>query len=211
MARKAKKTAKKTAKKAAKPAGRPADLASRLIDAALALAAERGWRDVTLRDIAEAAGVGLAETHAVFPSRQAVLRGFARRIDAEVLASEEAGATEGGARDRLFDVLMRRFDALAPYKAGLANILADQLRDPLALGCGLCVLRRSMACMLEAADLSAAGLRGALRIKGLSAVYLAALRAWLRDDSEDHAKAMAALDRGLGRLDRAAAACSLVR
>lgn len=205
MARKAKKAAK--AKKTAKPG----DLPSRLIDAALALAAERGWRDVTLRDIGAAAGVGLAEAHAVFPSRQAVLNAFARRIDAEVLAGEEPGATEGGARDRLFDVLMRRFDALAPYRTGLANILADQARDPLAVACGLCLLRRSMACMLEAADLSAAGLRGALRIKGLSAAYLAALRVWLRDESEDHAATMAALDRSLGRLDRAAAACSLVR
>jgi len=195
----------------AKKAAKPADVPSCLIDAALALAAERGWRDVTLRDIAEAANVSLAEAYAVYPSRQAVLRAFARRIDAAVLASEEPGAAEGGARDRLFDVLMRRFDALAPYKAGLANVLADQARDPLAVACGLCLLRRSMACMLEAANLSAAGLRGALRIKGLSVAYLAALRVWLRDESEDHAPTMAALDRGLARLDRAAAACSLVR
>jgi len=195
----------------AKKAAKPADVPSRLIEAALTLAAERGWRDVTLHDIADAAGVGLAEAHAIYPSRQAVLSAFARRIDAAVLAGEEPGAAEGGARDRLFDVLMRRFDALTPYKAGLANVLADQARDPLAVACGLCLLRRSMSCMLEAADLSAAGLRGALRIKGLSVAYLAALRVWLRDESEDHAATMAALDRDLARLDRVAAACSLVR
>jgi len=195
----------------AKRAAKPADVPTRLIETAMTLAAERGWRDLTLRDIAEAAGVGLAEAHAVYPSRQALLSAFARRIDGTVLAKEEPGAAEGSARDRLFDVLMRRFDALAPYKAGLANVLADQARDPLAVACGFCLLRRSMACMLEAANLSAAGLRGALRIKGLSAVYLTTLRVWLRDESEDHAATMAALDRGLARLDRAAAACSLVR
>jgi hypothetical protein len=83
----------------------------------------------------------------------------------------------------------------------LGVIAQDQLRDPLAACCGLGRLARSMAATLEAAGFSTTGCRGVLRIKGLSAIYLATLRVWLRDDSEDMAKTMAQLDKQLSRVD----------
>ena len=61
-----------------------------------------------------------------------------------------------------------------------------------------------MAAMLEAAGISAGGFRGVLRTKGLSAVYLSALRTWFRDETADKSKTMAALDKALGRADRLA-------
>ncbi len=61
---------------------------------------------------------------------------------------------------------------------------------------------RSMAWMLEAAGVSAAGLRGTLRAKGLAAVWLYALRAWKTDDSADLAGTMAALDKALDQAER---------
>jgi AcrR family transcriptional regulator len=185
-----------------------AEIPDHVIDTAMRLAAERGWRDLALAEIADAAKLPLSKVYPVFPSKAAMLSAFARRIDAAVLAAEEPGAREGGAQDRLFDALMRRFDALKPYREALANIVFDQAGDPLAALCGLCRLERSMACMLEAALLSADGLRGALRIKALGCAYLATLRVFLRDDSPDMAATMAALDRNLRRLDRLAGLCS---
>jgi ubiquinone biosynthesis protein COQ9 len=173
------------------------------IEVALSLAAEKGWRDLALADIAAGAGLSLAELYALYPSKQAILRAYARGIDTAVLAESEK--PEGPAKDRLFDVLMRRLDKLDPHKAGLQRIAEDTARDPLAIACSLARLDRSMAAMLEAAGISAAGLPGLLRTKGLAAVYLHGLRAWLRDDSPDKAKTMAALDRALGRADRLAA------
>src|SRR5262249_42637473 len=58
--------------------------------------------------------------------------------------------------------------------------------------------------MLEAAGISTAGIRGALRVKGLIALYGMTLRTWLSDDTPDHARTMAALDRGLQRAERMA-------
>jgi AcrR family transcriptional regulator len=179
---------------------RKLDQSRHVIEATLKLAAEKGWRDLALADIAAASGLSLAELYALFPSRQAILDSYSRAIDAEVLA--EAEAPEGSARDRLFDVLMRRLDKLEPHKAALERISEDTLRDPLAAACSLVRLRRSMAAMLEAAGISAGGLRGTLRSKGLSAVFLAALRAWFRDDTADKSKTMATLDRALGRAER---------
>ena len=174
-----------------------ADIPDHVIDTALRLAAERRWHELSLAEIAEAAGLPIAKVHAVFPSRNAILAAFSRRIDAAVLAGAEPDDAEGSARDRLFDVLMRRFDALDPTKQAVGNLLYDQVRDPMAALCGALRLRRSMALMLEAAHLSSGGPRGILRIKGLSLVYLSTLRVWLRDDSADKSRTMAELDRRL--------------
>jgi AcrR family transcriptional regulator len=177
------------------------------IAAALALAAERGWRSLSLAEIAERAGMALPELVEHFPSKAALLAGYLRGIDARMLSGGfDAGA---GARDRLFDVVMRRFEAMAPDRKALAVIVRESGDDPAVLLCGLRRFLRAMALALEAAGLSSSGLRGLVRVQGLAAVYLAALRTFLDDDSPDLSKTMAALDKALGRAE--AIACLLRR
>ncbi len=173
----------------------------RMVDAALALAAERPWHEVSLREIAEASGLPLAEAYRCGASKQAILGAFLRRIDAAVLAEGALDPDDGSARDRVFEVLMRRFDALQPHRKALASILMAQSRDPAGALANLAALQRSMTWMLEAAGLEAEGLRGMVRTRGLTLLYLATLRTWLRDDSLDLAKTMAALDGYLRRLE----------
>ncbi len=185
--------------------GSEASPADRLIETAMSLAAERSWRELSLAEIAEGASLSLGEAYAVFPSKSAILRAFSKKVDAEVLGdaslSDDWNAGETTVRDRLFDVIMRRFDALAPYRAGLANVIYDQARDPLSGLWSLRQLRRSMAAMLEAARLSPEGLAGGVRVRGLTALYLATLRVWLRDESADMSKTMATLDGYLRRIE----------
>ena len=186
------------AKKARNPkrkAGRKKAAPERIVEAALTLAARSGWRRVRLADIAAETGLTLAELRTHFPTKRAIISGFLQQTDEKVLASGPAEGTS--ARDRLFEVLMRRFDALAPYRNAVGAIVGAHLCDPAQSLCQLPRLLCSMAWMLEAAGLSSAGIGGALRSKGLAVVYLAALRVWLTDDSNDLAKTMAALDRGL--------------
>jgi AcrR family transcriptional regulator len=171
--------------------------------AALELAAERGWRNVSLGDIAERAGLSLADVHAVAPNRAAILTGLIADIDQQVL---EGGAPDAGnsPRDRLFDLLMRRFDALSPHRDGIVA-LADGCRDdPLTFLCVAPRAMRSMALMLEMAGIPTGGIRGLVRVQGLAAVAAAAFRVWLHDDSQDMAKTMAALDKGLSRAENLA-------
>ncbi len=173
----------------------------RMVDAALALAAERPWQEISLREIAEASGLPLAEAYRCGASKQAILEAFLRRTDAAVLAEGAMEAEEGSARDRVFDILMRRFDALQPHRKALASILLAQTRDPVSALASLAALQRSMTWMLEAAGLEADGLRGLARTRGLTLLYLATLRTWLRDESLDLAKTMAALDGYLRRVE----------
>ncbi len=171
------------------------------LDAFLRIVADKGYAGVALRDVAEAAGLTLAELYRLYPDKAALVAAFLGRIDAEVLAGAPAhGDPDETARDRLFDAMMRRYDALKPHRAALRSIRTAATRDPvLALAVGP-ALRRSMAAVLEAAAVPSDGIAGALRQKGLLAINLAVARTFERDESADLSKTMAALD---GRLKTA--------
>ena len=184
---------------AARPA--PSD-SDKIIDAALACIARQGWRRLSLADIAAEAGLPILRVYRLFSSKPAILCGFFRRIDETVLAAPPEGEPDERPRDRVFDLLMRRFDALQPHRAAL-DVLARELpTDPLAALAAGAGLLRSMRWMLEAAGISAEGLGGAVAVKLTAAAYLATLRVWRRDESPDFAPTMAALDRRLRVIER---------
>jgi AcrR family transcriptional regulator len=163
--------------------------------------AAQGWHRLTMRRLAAESGLPLSALRRALPAPLDALRLHLRLTDQEVLRGTLPGQG-GSARDRLFDVLMRRFDALQPHRPGVLRLLRDLRRDPLlalALGPGLVA---SMAWMLEAAEIDAAGPVGFLRAQGLAGLWLAALRAWEDDPTEDLAHTMAALDRLLGRAEQ---------
>jgi hypothetical protein len=136
-----------------------------------------------------------------FPSKGAILIAFARQTDAEVLENLDEDTEMETPRDRLFGVMMRRFDALTPYKAGLASMLRAPDADLATFTAGACRYMGSMGLMLEAAGVSTAGLRGRLRVQGLAALYPAVLRVWLNEEAADMPRTMAALDRWLRRAE----------
>lgn len=163
------------------------------------LAAERPWSEIPLADIAAASGTTLIELYRVFPSKPAILAALARQADAAVLGQPvDLGDLP---RDRLFDALMRRFDALRPSRPALKRIAGELGRLRLDALPALAALPRSMAWMLEAAGIPASGLRGALRARVLGFAYLSTFRTFLEDDSADLARTMAALDRALRRAE----------
>jgi len=179
-----------------------ADAPTRLLEAALSLAALQGWDDTGMAEVAAEAEVPLAEARGHFASKAALLAAFVARIDQAMLASGAEELGDEPVRDRLFDVIMRRFDAMAPYKDGIAAILRDLSRDPAALACFAAgPARRSLDWMLAAAGAPSWGPLQPLQRKGLGLIFANALRTWLRDDSPDLAKTMAAVDRGLARAD----------
>src|SRR5579875_984730 len=98
----------------------PLDLAA---DAALKLAAERPWREITLRDIAAEAGVGFAELYARAPGKGALLDRLSRRFDRAALASDDASAD---ILDRLFEAAMARLEAMEPHRFALIAIARDE-------------------------------------------------------------------------------------
>jgi AcrR family transcriptional regulator len=199
----AKKAAKKSAAKSTGKSGKiSVEPEVRIVRAAMGLAAVQGWRDTTMADIADEAGLNLADMRHLFGSKTAILAGLSRLADDAVLRGVDGDLAAEPVRDRLFDVIMRRLDALAPYKAGIAAVARDLARDPGALAClAAGPGRRSLRWMLEAARIQPWSLCAGLQLKGLGLVYLSVQRVWLDDDGDDLAKTMAALDKALGRVE----------
>ncbi len=177
----------------------PADTRAALVEALLALAAERRWDDISITEVATRAGVTLSQFRDAFPSKGAVLGAWSRAIDKQVLDGTTNDLMAEPAKERLFDVLMRRLDAMAPHRAAMRSILDWAKRDPLSAAALNQVALNSMRFMLEAADISSEGAVGAVKLQGLVLAWTRILDVWCDDEDPACARTMAALDRELTR------------
>lgn len=177
-----------------------------IIDAFMALAAETDIEDIRLSDIAARAGLSLSELREAFGSRLEILSAFMKRVDRAVLDGIDTSLKDEETKDKLFDVLMRRLDVLAPYKDAIRRLARAARRDP---GLGMALNRlavRSQRWMLAAADVELSGPGGAVRAQGLAWAFGKVVAVWLDDDDPALARTMKALDEQLARAGRAAGA-----
>jgi AcrR family transcriptional regulator len=203
----ARRPARKAARKSTRAAAAPGPAAAttdrdKIIAAFLALLADKPFEAIGFDDIAGRAGLSLVQLRSEFASKLGILAGFLKAIDRAVLAADFSDMAEEPARERLFDVLMRRLDALAPHREAVRSLLRSARRyPPLAVALnGLAV--RSQQWMLTAAGIGASGPRGMLRAQGLAMLYASVLRTWAQDEDPGQARTMAALDRALARGQR---------
>ena len=174
----------------------------KIIDTMMSLLAENDLDEITLGMVAGSAGISLAQLRDAYDDRVAVLADFSRRIDKKVLDKVDPSMADEPVRERLFDIIYSRFEALEAYRPALRSIARAVLRDP-----GLAVrLNRivviSMAWMLEAAGAGRPGLGSVLEAQGLAFVWGQVMRVWLNDDDPGHARTMAELDRRLRQAER---------
>jgi len=205
----ARKPARKAARKSARVTSRKTPTAAapttereKIVAAFLGLLAERPFEEIDVAEVAAAAGVSLADLRGEFASTLAIFAAHMKAVDRAVLAQDLSDMAEESTRERLFDVLMRRLDALAPHRDAIRSLLRSARRNPplaLALN-GLAV--RSQHWMLAAASVPASGRRGLVRAQGLAMLFASVLRTWVDDDDEGQARTMAALDRALARGQR---------
>lgn len=186
------------------------DIQGRIIEAAMTLAATRGWANTSLREIAEEAGMSLAALHTHALDKTDILVMLGRRIDARVLENATQDGDDDSVHDRLFDVLMERYEILNDYRDGLVAVLGSFTLDPKQAVISLPHLCRSMTWMMEAAGIDTGGITGAAKLAGVTAVYLKGLKAWRDDESADLAATMATLDKDLGRAEKLASMIGLL-
>lgn len=173
--------------------------ADEIAAAALRLAAKRGWRNLSLGDIAVEAGVTLSALARNYGSRHEILDGFERMIDRRMLAGAAAGDIDDKPRDRIFDIVMERFDALLPYRDGVRRITRELAFDPMSGLTMAAAMPRSIAWMFAGARVAVDGPGMPLKLAVLGGVYLATFRVWLHEESQDLSKTMATLDKQLDR------------
>jgi AcrR family transcriptional regulator len=174
----------------------------KIVAALLALLADKSFETIGLADVAARAGVSLAQLRDEFPSTLAIIAAHVKATDRAVLAEDTSDMAEEPERERLFDVLMRRLEILAPHRDAVRSLLRSARRNPpLAMALNRLAVR-SQQWMLTAAGIGAAGPRGMMRAQGLAMLFASVLRTWVNDDDPGLARTMAALDRALGRGQR---------
>ena len=178
------------------------ELKNRIIDAALSLAGSRGWANTGMSDIAHASECSLADLFALFDSKEDILAAYGRRVDVEL--ARRMGVVEGDVKDRLFDVLMERFEILNEQRAAVLSVLEGMGCDPKQMLYSASFLCRSMNKVLDMAGQSPNGWCGMARVAGLGAVFARTLMVWRGDESADMPKTMAMLDKSLSQADRIA-------
>lgn len=195
-------TRKSSAPSSPRQAAAPAGDREKVIAAFLNLLADKPIEQIGFNEIAEASGLSLAQLRNEFPSTLAILAAHVKSIDRAVLSEDFGDVEEEPARERLFDVLMRRVEMLAPHREAVRSLLRSARRNPpLALALNSLAVR-SQQWMLTAAGIGASGPRGMLRAQGLAALFGGVLRTWIHDDDPGLARTMAALDRALARGQR---------
>lgn len=178
------------------PAGDPRQ---RAVDALMALAAEHRWSDISLDEIATKAGLSLADLRDLFPSKGAILGAFTRRIDRVVLESRASDLVDEPARERVLDLMIRRFDALLPYQAALKSIHKAFRGDLLGLAALNQQALNSWRYLLTSADVETEGPLGFVKLQGAILVFARVFPTFLHDEGPDLPKTMSALDRELSR------------
>jgi AcrR family transcriptional regulator len=177
------------------------DSATDLLAAAFALIGDEGWRAFSFGALARRTGVSRVEIYRRFRGRGALLQALSRRIDEAMLEVDEAELVGLPPRDRVFELLMRRLEAMVPYRAGLARLAREARADPCVLLLIACRLERSLIWLQDAAGLRQGGLRARLARRAIGAAYVQTVRVWFEDDGADLGKTMAELDKQLRRIE----------
>ena len=164
------------------------DILDRAADTLLALAAERPWRDISLRAVAEAAGLPFTDLYGRANSKGALLARLSARFDRAALAT--AATASDDPHDRLFDAVMARIEAMEPHRAALVAIARDA--GPLTL---IAHFPPTARAILEAAGVEATP----PRLAAMTALWARAAQVW-RDDEGALNRTMAEIDKRLKQM-----------
>lgn len=157
------------------------------------------WREATLAKLAHVASRPVTDFYGASLSEavDCVEEAFDRAIADGADSLDPAQSV----RDRLFELIMRRFEAMEPHRAAVLAMEQGVDRDPTLLAG---VHQRNVRCarwVLALAGLEADGMTGQARAQGLGVIVGQARAAWRGDDAGDFAKTMASLDRNLRRAE----------
>lgn len=173
-----------------------------LLEDAFALIASDGWNGFSFIQLARRSGRTLAEVYAELPSRASLLCALGRRADEAMLAMPPADLADLGPRERLFELVMQRLDALAPFKEGLRVIGREARLDPLVLLAALGNVDRAASWLLDASESGLTGPRASVARRVLMAVYARTFNVWLDDATPDLATTLAELDKRLQQVEQ---------
>lgn len=171
-----------------------------ILDAALALAGERGWSVIHLHDVAARLGISLAEIRHLFPDKDAIgNRLFARATDIMLALRDQAGFRALPTQERIYRAITTWLGTLAPHRATARSILLYKfapahVHHQAAL---VVALSRTVQWVREAAELVATGRERQREEMWLTLLLIATVLLWFVDPSPHQERTQAFLRRRL--------------
>lgn len=173
-----------------------AQLLDKLCTQALMMASAAAWSEISLAELCAGSGVSLSQCAQARLTKAHVADSLDRQLDLAMLEANPNVDHSQGIKDRLFDVLMARFDAMEEQRAAWSSIMTGEACDVLARLARRARRVRTGAWALEAAGVSATTIDGAACAVAVARILRTCDTVWLKD-GPDVAKTMARLDQGL--------------
>lgn len=175
---------------------------TRVIDETLRLITEKGWRQTRIEDVTAAADVSEIAFAREFGGLASVVVAASRRLNAIMLEEKADFAPDDPVRDRLFALLMARFEAARPWTSAIKELTRSAPYDPILAATGMKAMMMASVQALSGAGIRTSGPLGFARVNAFMAgVMLPVSRVWLTDESAELDKTMVALDRSLDRAE----------
>ncbi|MEM5585379.1 TetR/AcrR family transcriptional regulator [Roseibium sp. AS2] len=171
----------------------------KILQTFLDLVSVHPYEDVSLTLIAETAKVKLSDMRGAFASKAQLVAAFAEKIDKTVLDGRDDDMGDQPPRDRLFDVLMTRIDALSEHREAVRALHQAARHDPaLALEFNR-IAARSQKWMLIASGIDVSGVKATVVARALAIAFGRVVGVWLDEEDEGMPRTMARLDKELDR------------
>lgn len=161
------------------------EIASHIIDTAVALAEARGWESIRLHEVAAALGITLNEVRSHYREKDAVIDAWFDRADRAMLEGAAAPTfLQLAPRERFERAVMTWLGALQPRRVTREMILSKcepghlHIQIPAVLR-----ISRTVQWMREAAQFQDTFMRRAVAETAHTAIYLATFLCWLNDAS----------------------------
>lgn len=162
-----------------------------ILDQALALASQSGWESLTLRQIAAALEISMAEVYPHYAQKDDLVEAWFDRADQALLEQVPNPTWDAlPPKERIERAVFCWLDALTEHRELTGQMLLYKLEPGhihLQLG-GLLRISRTVQWFREAAGLKASHLHRITQELVLSSLYLATFAYWLRDSSEGQHK-----------------------
>jgi AcrR family transcriptional regulator len=164
----------------------------RILRAALALFANKGYEATTMRDVAREAGTSLGLAYRYYASKEEFALALYLRLAEEFQEWARENLSEGTVAERFEQAMVARLDQVEPHRGPLAALLVKAI-DPSsptsALGRGTSELRQPMGSVFQEVVRGASDAPGERQTNELGVVlyglHLAIILYWFHDKTPD--------------------------
>lgn len=194
----------RAASKSVRRVNRPDDVAERILEAALLRAEDDGWGAVRLRDVAAQLDIPLDAVLDYYRDLDAVADAWFLRAWHAMLQPPPDGFADLPTPQRIETIILRWFDALSGHRRVTGEMLGAKMwyAHPHHWIPAIFNLSRTVQWIREVSLLDAGGRQRQIEEIGLTGLFLATLRVWVRDETEGQQKTRDFLRRRLASADR---------